>query len=332
MIRIALLDDYPGAGLGAADWSSLDGRAEVVPIRDYLGSDQQIIARLADFDVLVLNRERTVITRQRLTTLPKLKLVVTFGMRNASVDMAAASDAGIYVCGTKTLGYPTAELSWALILALFRHIPLEAHAIAGGRWQTTVGRGLRGRVLGIAGLGRIGQDVAKVGAAFGMRVIAWSRSLDPGKAAALGVECVDRNTLFREADVLTLHLPLNKDTRGLVGRETLALMKPDAVLVNTARGALVDEEALVDALEQKRLSGAAIDTFEIEPVPPDHPLARFDNVILTPHLGYVIEENYRTTFGEALEDILAWLDGNPIRVIAEPAPEAIMQRTAYSLT
>ena len=318
MIRIALLDDYQGVALAAADWSSLDGRAEVVAIRNYLESDETVIERLAGFHVLVLNRERTALTRRRLTGLPGLKLVVTFGMRNAAVDIDAASEAGISVCGTKTLGYPTAELAWALILALFRHIPLEAGAIAGGQWQTTVGRGLRGRVLGIAGLGRIGQDVARVGAAFGMRVIAWSRSLDPQKAAALGVECVDRETLFREADVLTLHLPLNKDTRGLVGRETIALMKPEAVLVNTARGALVDEEALVEALGQKRLSAAAIDTFEIEPVPPDHPLARLDNVILTPHLGYVIEENYRTTFGEALEDIVAWLDGKPIRVIAEP--------------
>lgn len=318
MIRIALLDDYQGVALAAADWTRLAGRAEVVSIGDHLASDDAIIERLTDFNILVLNRERTALTRHRLSSLPKLELVVTFGMRNASVDIAAASEAGVSVCGTKTLGYPTAELSWALILALFRRIPLEARAIAGGRWQTTVGRGLRGRVLGIAGLGRIGQDVARVGAAFGMRVIAWSRSLDPQKAAGLGVECVHRDTLFREADVLTLHLPLNKDTRGLVGRETIALMKPGAVLVNTARGALVDEEALVEALVHKRLSGAAIDTFETEPVPPDHPLTRFDNVILTPHLGYVIEENYRITFGEALEDILAWLDGKPIRVIAGP--------------
>ncbi len=313
--RVAILDDYQKVALSMADWASLGAGVFVKPFHEPLGGEEAVAQRLHEFDIIVAMRERTPFPRSLLDRLPNLKLLVTTGRRNAAIDIAAAAERGVPVSGTATLSTPPVELTWALILALARHIPLEAEAMRHGAWQTTIGVGLHGKVLGIVGLGRLGSEVARIGKAFGMDVIAWSQNLTVDRTGPLGVGLVDKDTLFRRADIVTLHLVLSARTRGLVGAAELAAMKPTAFLINTARGPIVDEQALLAALRSRRIAGAGLDVFDREPLQADHPLRALDNVVLTPHLGYVTGENYREAYGQAVEDIRAFLEGSPIRVI-----------------
>ncbi len=320
MQSIVILDDYQNVALTYGDWGKLAGRATLKVLTRHIADPTELAEELADADIIVANRERTKITDALLAMLPKLKLIVTSGMRNASIDVAAANARGIMVCGTSTLGYPTAELTWTLILAFMRRLPQEVASLASGGWQTSVGTSVRDKTLGIIGLGRIGSDVAKVGQALGMKVIAWSRSLTPEKAADLGVECVTMDELLARSDVATIHLLLNKDTKGFIGAEQLAKMKRTALLVNTSRAQLVDTPALIAALKSYKLGGAALDVYDNEPLAADAPIRNAPNTLLTPHLGFVMAENYQITFGQGVENIIAWLDGKPIRVIEPNAP------------
>jgi gentisate 1,2-dioxygenase len=315
MKRIIVLDDYQQVALSSANWGILAGRAEIVVSNERVADRDNLIRLLSGFHGVIVNRERTALTAEIIDALPGLEFIGTSGMRNSAIDVAAAVRRGVLVSGTRTLGYPTVELTWGLILGLLRHIPAEHAAMKVGKWQSTVGRGVSGKVLGIAGFGRIGRDVARAGAAFGMRVLACSRSLSAEQAKAAGVEVVSKPDLFRRSDILTLHLQLNDATLKWVGAEELALMKSEAVLVNTARGPLIDESALTRALQSRTIAGAALDTFEHEPLPSEHPFRVLDNVLLTPHLGYVTAENYAISFGEIVENVVAWLDGTPIRII-----------------
>jgi phosphoglycerate dehydrogenase-like enzyme len=321
MTRVAILDDYQAVALSLADWKSLGPEVTVRAFHEKLSGEDALAEHLSDFEVIVAMRERTHFSRSLLERLPKLKLLVTTGMRNVALDVRAAAELGIVVCGTGLLTPPTAELTWGLILALARNIPREAQQMRSGGWQTTIGVGLSGKVLGVAGLGKLGGEVARVGKAFQMDVIAWSENLTPERAASLAVTRVEKDELFRRADFVTIHLVLSKRTRGLVAARELALMKPSAYLINTSRGPIVEERALFDALANRTLAGAALDVYDEEPLPADHPLRRLDNVVLTPHLGYVTVENYRECYGHAVEDIRAFLAGSPVRVIsgAEPA-------------
>ena len=313
--HVAIRDDYQRIALSMADWPSLGPAVSLQPFHERL-SEHDIADRLRPFDVIVAMRERTRFPGSLLARLPALRLLVTTGRRNAAIDVAAAAARGIVVSGTRTLAAPPVELTWGLILALARHIPQEAQAMRHGAWQSTVGAGLHGKTLGILGLGRLGSEVARIGQAFGMQVAAWSQNLTREKADAAGVELVDKDTLFQRCDVVSVHLVLSERTRGIVGARELAMMKRSALLINTARGPIVDEQALIDALRRKTIAGAALDVFDEEPLPPDHPLRQLEQVVLTPHLGYVTLENYRLAYGEAVEDIRAFLDGSPVRVIA----------------
>jgi phosphoglycerate dehydrogenase-like enzyme len=315
MKQIAILDDYQGVALKFGHWDKLEGRAEITVFHDHLDDINALAKRLERFHIIVVNRERTKITADLMKALPSLKLVVTSGKRNAAIDVAALEERGIPVCGTETLGYPTAELTWAMILGYARHLPEEAATMKSGGWQSTVGMGLQGKVLGVIGFGRIGTDVARIGVAFDMRTLGWSRSLTQERAAAVGAESVSLETILRESDVVTVHLPLNAQTRHLIADRELSLMKSTAIIVNTARAEIIDQGALIRALQRGQIGGAALDVYEQEPLPAKHPLRQLDNVLLTPHLGYVIEENYRLSFGQVVEDIEAWLNGNPVRVI-----------------
>jgi phosphoglycerate dehydrogenase-like enzyme len=312
MFRVAVLDDYQKVALEMADWKSLEPEGEVQAFADNLVDLPRLAERLHTFDAAVLMRERTPFPRALLERLPNLRLIVTAGMRNASIDVAAATEKGVLVTGTDMLAYPTAELAWGLIIGLVRHIPFEAEQMRRGAWQTTLGHGLHGKTLGILGLGRLGAQVAAVGKAFGMSVIAWSQNLTPERAAAAGVKLVAKEALFAEADVVTIHLVLSDRTRGLVGAAELARMKPTAYLVNTSRGPIVDGKALLETLRARRIAGAALDVYDHEPLPADHPLRKLDNVVLTPHLGYVLEENYRLLYPQAVENIRAFMSGKPV--------------------
>jgi phosphoglycerate dehydrogenase-like enzyme len=315
MPRIAVLDDYQDAALRTADWQSLPAGCEVTVFRDHVADERALAARLAPFEIVVAMRERTPFPRTLLERLPALRLLVTTGMRNASIDVKAAADRGIVVCGTPGLPYPTAELAWALVLSLFRRIPAEDRALRDGRWQTTLGLGLNGKTLGVLGLGTLGARVAKVGLAFEMEVLAWSQNLTETRAAEVGAKLVAKDELLARADVVSIHLVLSERTRGLIGARELGLMKKTAFLVNTSRGPIVDDTALVEMLHSGRIAGAGIDVYDEEPLPPDHPLRRAPNTVLTPHLGYVTEETYRVFYGGAVEDIAAYLGGAPIRVL-----------------
>jgi len=314
-MRLAILDDYQKAALTLADWDSLGPGVSMQPFHDWLGDEDALVERLREFEMIVAMRERTRFPRTLLERLPKLKLLVTTGMRNVAIDVKAAAELGILVTGTSLLTHPTAELTWGLILSLARNIPFEHQAMRGGGWQTTLGIGLNGKVLGVVGLGKLGSEVARIGKAFQMEVIAWSQNLTEENAAGLDVRRVEKEELFRTAHFVTIHLVLSKRTRGLVGESELAMMKPTAFLINTSRGPIVDESALVAALEDHRIGGAGLDVYDQEPLPTDHPLRRLDNVVHTPHLGYVTAENYRRAYGEAVEDVRAFLAGSPIRVV-----------------
>ena len=314
-MRIAVLDDYQNVAREMADWASLGADCEVVSFRDHLADLDSLVQRLKDFEIVVAMRERTPFPRALLEKLPRLRLLVTTGMRNASIDLAAARERGVVVCGTPGASGTTGELTWGLIHALFRQIPREDRLVREGKWQTTVGLGLAGKTLGILGLGTIGSQVARVGTAFGMEVIAWSQNLDAERASRAGAKRVERDELLARSDVVTIHLVLSERTRGLIGERELATMKPTAFLVNTSRGPIVDEAALAAALKKGTIAGAGIDVYDNEPIAPDHPLLSAPNTVLTPHLGYVTREGYSAYFRGAVEDIAAWRRGAPVRVL-----------------
>ncbi|WP_395665677.1 D-2-hydroxyacid dehydrogenase family protein [Methylocella sp.] len=311
-LKLAILDDYQNVALAMADWSRLKGRAEVTVFADPLDDQDALAERLAPFDALCVMRERTPLPAPLLNRLPRLKLIVSTGRRNASIDLAAAAARGVTVAPTGYSSTSTVELTFGLILASCRFIAAENARLRTGLWQGFVGTTLKGRTLGVLGLGNIGREVARLGRAFGMEVLAWSQNLTPERAEAAGARLVSRDELFASADVLTIHLVLSGRTRGLVGAAELAGMKKTARLVNTARGPIVDEAALVEALRHGRIAGAAIDVFDREPLPHDHPFRSLPNVLATPHVGYVAEDVYRIFYGDAVEATLAFLDGRPL--------------------
>jgi phosphoglycerate dehydrogenase-like enzyme len=313
--RIAVLDDYQHAAARFADWSRLPEPADVVVFHDHVADDDALVARLAPFAVVVAMRERTPFPRAVLARLPELRLLVTTAMGNRSIDVAAARELGITVCGTGFHAPPTAEMTWALILAAARHVPQEDAGVRAGGWQHTVGVDLDGAVLGVVGLGRLGERVARIGRAFGMDVVAWSQNLTAERAAEVGVRAVGKEELLAAADVVTVHLQLSDRTRGLIGRADLARMKPTAILVNTSRGPIVDEQALVDALRAGTIGGAGLDVFDQEPLPPEHPLRELRRAVLTPHLGYVTERTYEVFYRDIVDDVAAFLAGSPVRVV-----------------
>jgi phosphoglycerate dehydrogenase-like enzyme len=315
MARIAVLDDYQGVALSTGGWDRLPPDSEIEAFRDHLSDEDALVQRLEPFDIIVAMRERTPFTRSLLGRLPNLRLLITTGMRNASFDMQAAKDHNVTVCGTGGMPTPTAELTWGLIIGCVRHIAEEDKATRAGRWQTTIGPTLHGATLACLGLGNLGSQVAKVGLAFGMNVIAWSQNLTQERAAQVGAKLVSKEELFSQADVLSVHLVLSDRTRGLVSAQELSLMKPTGFLINTSRGPIVDESALVAALRERRIAGVGLDVFDQEPLPPGHPFLQLENTLITPHLGYVTQETYERFYGEAVEDILGYLNGVPMRVI-----------------
>jgi phosphoglycerate dehydrogenase-like enzyme len=327
-MRVAILDDYQQVSMASADWSQVRSLAEIDVFAQPITRTEALVSALEPYDVIVAMRERTAFDADRLSQLPRLRLLVTTGMSNASIDLPACAARGVTVCGTGGIGSSTAELTWGLILALLRHIPEEDRRLkmagraggaalgVGGSWQQTVGTGLEGKRLGVVGLGRQGRRVAGIGRAFGMTVLAWSQHLDPAVAAQEQVRAVGKEELFSSSDVVTVHCKLSERSTGLVGAAELALMKPSAYLVNTSRGPLVDSAALLDALRSGSIAGAALDVFDVEPLPLSHPLRSAPNVVLTPHLGYVTEETYRVFYGDAAEDIVAFANGAPVRVLS----------------
>jgi phosphoglycerate dehydrogenase-like enzyme len=312
-LKIGILDDYQNVALSLADWSSLDADIEVftTPFSD----EDEVVNRLADFDVLVAMRERTPFPAEVLSRLRSLKLLVSTGPVNSAIDVAAARGLGVVVSGTGYFSYPTAELTWALILAAARRLPQQVQSMRTGGWQIGLGTSVHGLTLGLLGLGNVGGQVAAIAHAFGMRVIAWSENLTGERAAEHEVTAVSRERLFAEADVLSIHVVLSERSRGIVGASELAMMKPTSILVNTSRGPIVDEGALVDALRRHAISCAAIDVYETEPLPADHPLRSLDNTLLTPHIGYVSQQLYSVFYRDAVEDIAAFIAGSPVRVI-----------------
>jgi len=315
---LALLDDYHRMALQMADWGRLVVRVEMASFDAPIADPTELVRRLVPFDAILAMRERTAFPRSVLEQLPKLRLLITTGMWNASIDSAAAAELGIQVCGTRDVGHLTAELTLGLILALARQTPHEERALREGRWHVRLGHSVRGRTLGLLGLGNLGKQVAAFGRALGMETIAWSENLTVATAAAAGCRLVARDELFRTADYLTIHVRLSERTRGLVGAEELGAMKPSAYLINTSRGPIIDERALFEALRDKRIAGAALDVYAKEPLPRDDPIRSLDNVILLPHLGYVSEENYRLMYGDGLEAVEGFLGGKPVRPLNEP--------------
>ncbi len=320
MHRCAILDDYQNVALTFANWDSLAGEVEVAVFNRHIDGEPALVAALADFDVIVAMRERTVFDAALLAALPRLKLLVTTGMRNASIDVAAATRQGVTVCGTHGVAGSTAQLAWALILALARNVPAEvADFRAGAGWQQRVSVDLVNKRLGLVGLGRLGTRVARVGVDFEMEVAAWSPNLTDARAAEAGaIRVATLAELLSTSDIVSVHVPLNAGTRGLIGATELALMKPTAFLVNTSRGPIVDEAALIDVLEGGRLAGAGLDVYDREPLPADHRFRRIERLIATPHIGYVTDATYHVFYRDAVEDIAAWLKGEPVRQI-EPA-------------
>jgi phosphoglycerate dehydrogenase-like enzyme len=326
-MRVAILDDYQQVSLASADWSAVRSLGQIDVFAAHIARTEALVSALEPYDVVVAMRERTAFDADRLGQLPRLRLLVTTGMGNPSIDLEAAAARGITVCGTGSIGSSTAELTWGLILALLRHIPEEDQRLKlagraggaalgfGGGWQRTVGTGLDGKRLGVVGLGHQGRRVADVGRAFGMKVVAWSQNLDPDVAKKAHAKAVSKEELFSSSDVVTVHYKLSPRSTGLVGEAELALMKPSAYLVNTSRGPLVDSAALVAALRSGSIAGAALDVFDVEPLPLSDPLRSAPNVVLTPHLGYVTEETYQVFYGDAAEDIVAFANGAPVRVL-----------------
>ncbi|MGA8320201.1 MAG: D-2-hydroxyacid dehydrogenase family protein [Xanthobacteraceae bacterium] len=314
--RCAILDDYQNIALSSADWSPVKGDVDIKAFTANLGGPDKVIAALQDFDIVVAMRERTGFPKQVIDALPNLKLLITTGMRNASIDTEAAKARGLTVCGTGAFGSPTSGIAIGLMLELTRHIGYEnARLHAGATWQTTIGPELEGLTLGVLGLGKLGQRTAAIAKAFGMKVIAWSQNLTPEKCAEAGVGYVAKDDLFRQSDLISIHVVLSQRSRGLVGAKEIGLMKPTAYLINTSRGPIIDEAAMLAALRDKKIAGAGLDVFDVEPLPLDHPLRKMDNVVITPHLGYVSTQNYKHYFSSVVEDIRGFLDGKPVRVM-----------------
>jgi phosphoglycerate dehydrogenase-like enzyme len=309
--RIAVLDDYQNVALSLADWSVLDGRAMVTVFNDHLADPEAVVERLRPFDIVCVMRERTPMTGAIIERLPRLRLIASTGSRNASIDLAAAEERGIQVVHTGYISAPTIELTWALILGSARNLVAENASLRGGGWQQSVGDDMSGRTLGVLGLGNVGGAVARIGAAFGMKVIAWSQNLTAERAAEAGATLVSRDKLFQEADVLSIHLVLSRRTRSLVGAAELALMKPTAHLVNTSRGPIVVEADLVAALRNGQIAGAAVDVFDQEPLPHDHPFRSLPNLLATPHIGYVSRGLYARFYEDTVDNIRRWLDSRP---------------------
>jgi len=308
MKKIAVLDDYQQAAKRFADWSAVESRAELTVFTDHIANEQALIERLRPFAVLCIMRERTPLNRGVLLALPNLKLIVSSGMRNASLDTKACEELGIEVAMTRYVESGAPELTWALLMALARNVVPENHNMRSGGWQTTVGADLKGKTIGIVGLGRVGSKIAAYAKAFDMKVIAWSENLTAERAAETGAVLVSKESLFRWSDFVTLHLVLSDRSRGIIGAKELELMKPTAYLINTSRGPLIDEAALIDTLANRRIAGAALDVYDTEPLPADHPLRSLDNVLATPHIGYVTEETYKEFYGDTVKAILDWLD------------------------
>ena len=316
MVRAAILDDYQNVALKFADWSTLAKDVEIKVFDTPFASPDEAIKALQGFAIVVGMRERTPFPRKTIAALPALKLLITTGAKNNSFDIKATSERGVTVCGTGSVGNPTTGIAFGLMLELTRRIGFEnARLKAGARWQVSIGRDLEGLTLGIVGLGKLGRRVAAVGKAFGMTVMAWSQNLTPEKAKEAGVAYASKEELFRQADIVTIHYQLSERSRGLITADDIGRMKPSAYLINTARAPIVDQAALLKALQDKKIAGAGLDVFEVEPLPLDHPYRKLDNVVITPHLGYVSEQNYRKYFADIVEDIRAWLDGKPGRVI-----------------
>ena len=314
-MKLAILDDYQGVALDSADWSQVEQSADISIFDTHLGDADVVVRALYGFDIIVAMRERTPFPQYVLECLPKLRLLVTTGMRNLAIDLAAARKQGIDVCGTPMLGYPAAEHTWALILSLVKQVPAENLSMHRGGWQVSLSTGLQNNTLGILGLGKLGLQVARVGLAFGMNVQAWSANLTPERCAESGVVYASREALFATSDIVTVHLVLSDRTRGLVGATEFQMMKPTAYLVNTSRGPIVQESALVSALQGGSIAGAGLDVFDTEPLPQNHPLRGLDNAVLTGHTGYVMRENYTTGYRGAVEAISAWLNGKPVRLL-----------------
>ena len=314
-MRIAILDDYQGVSLSLADWAQLPEGTDIVPFTDHVADEDGLAARLAEFDVVCRMRERTPMPASLLERLPRLKLIAATGARNPDIDLARARELGIAVCQTSSFGLSTVEIAWWLILSLFRRAPQERDRLRSGAWQGHLGHTVQGKSLGVIGLGKLGTPVARIALAFGMKVLAWSPNLTSERAAAEGAVAVPLQQLLREADAITIHMPLSERSRGLLGAPELALMKRGAFLVNTSRGPIVDEPALLAALQEGRIGGLGLDVFDVEPLPPDHPFRYLPNVVATPHIGYVTEETYRLYFQETLENIQAFLSGRPLRLI-----------------
>ena len=315
-MRLSILDDYQGVALDMADWAPLRRRGiDIVVERKPFADEDEAARALGQSELVAAMRERTPFPRTLVDRLAKLKLLVTTGMRNAAFDMTALAERGVVVCGTEGGGLDTAELTWGLILGAARRIAEDHREMREGLWQTRIGHRIAGKTLGLLGLGRLGTAVARVGLAFDMKVIAWSQNLTAERAAAIGVEYVDKEALLRRSDILSVHLVLSHRSRGLIGRDDIALMKSGAILVNTSRGPIVDADAVVEALAAGRLGYAAFDVYDREPLAANHPLRRAPNLLLTPHVGYVTEENYRSAYPQIVENIAAYLDGRPMRVI-----------------
>ncbi|MDB5286216.1 MAG: hydroxyacid dehydrogenase [Mucilaginibacter sp.] len=307
-IKIAVLDDYQQVALSMADWSVLHNCADITVFHDHLDDEAAIIEHLLPFRVICVMRERTPLQRQLLSKLPNLKLIVSTGKRNASIDINATEEFGITIKHTGYVQSGAPELTWALIMAIARHIPIESNNLRSGGWQTTIGTDLKGKTIGIIGLGNIGSKIAAYAKAFDMKVIAWSQNLTTEKAAECGAELVTKETLFREADFVTVHLILSSRSTGIITKDDLVLMKPTAYFINTSRGPLVDEDALIAILQQQKIAGAALDVFDTEPLPLNHPFRKMNNVLATPHIGYVTEETYKVFYEDTVKNIQEWLE------------------------
>ena len=314
-MKLAVLDDYQGVALDMADWSPVQGALDITVFEHHLGDLEAVANALQDFEIVCAMRERTPFPRALFERLPKLRLLVSTGPRNASIDLVAAAEHKVTVCSTESMPRPPAEHTWALILAAARHVPAEDRRMREGGWQRTIGIDLAGRTLGVIGLGRLGAIVAEIGRAFDMRILAWSQNLTAARADECGATLVSKEELLAEADFVTIHLRLSERTRGLIGAAELAAMKRSAWLVNTSRGPIVDEAALIDALERRVIAGAALDVYDLEPLPAEHPLRRLDNTVLSPHLGYVTTGTYQAFYRGTVEAVRAWLDGTPVRVL-----------------
>ncbi len=315
-VRCAILDDYQNVVLKVADWSKVKGDLDIKVFHEHLGGPDKVIKALQGFPIVIAMRERTGFPKEVIEALPDLKLLITTGMRNASIDTEAAKARGVTVCGTGSFGSPTSGIAIGLMLELTRHIGYEnARLHAGDKWQVTIGPDLEGMTLGVLGLGKLGARTAHIAKAFGMKVIAWSQNLTPEKCQEAGVGYVGRDELFRQSDFISIHIVLSARSRGLVGAREIGLMKPSAFLINTSRGPIIDEAALIAALRDKKIGGAGLDVFDVEPLPLDHPFRKMTNVVITPHLGYVSEQNYHGYFTGVVEDIRGFLDGKPVRAM-----------------